>query len=150
MFTHHFAPQPSRQAVWSQTATASSPRAICSFDSSFCGAVPAAGETTGLRAHCSLGSTPYPGAAQRDDAYPLSLALCHQDIPTQGLAAVAALKLGCAWQKFVPHCSDMHWKLPTETLGEQLCFQCDAVPNKAALALCVQAAAKWLEITPQH
>lgn len=98
----------------------------------------------------ALASTPYPGAAQRDDAYPLSLALCHQDIPTQGLAAVAALKLGCTWQKFVPHCSDMHWKLPTETLGEQLCFQCDAVPNKAALALCVQAAAKWLEITPQH
>lgn len=84
MFMHYFAPQPSRQAVWSQTATTSSPGAICSFDSSFCGAVPTAGEITGLRAHCSLGSAPYPGAAQRDDADPLSLALCHQDIPTQG------------------------------------------------------------------
>lgn len=64
------------------------------------------------------------------------------------LAAEAALKLGCTWQRFVPHCSDLHWKRPTETLGEQLCFQCDAVPNKAALALCIQAAAKQLEITP--
>lgn len=62
------------------------------------------------------------------------------------LAAEAALKLGRTWQRFVLYCSDLHWKWPTETLGEQLCFQCYEVPNKAALALCIQAAAKRLEI----